>query len=61
MLQYLGTQGQSRKSKKRDKYQDLQIELRRLWDKPVEIDPIITRGIRHCTQVPKEEHRRVGS
>ena len=27
--------------KKRDKYQDLRIELRRLWDKPVEIVPLI--------------------
>ena len=26
--------------KKKDKYQDLSIELRRLWDKPVEIVPI---------------------
>ena len=25
----------------RDKYQDLRIELRRLWDKPVEIVPVI--------------------
>ena len=42
MLRYLGTQEQSRRSKKkRDKYQDLTIELRRLWDKPVEIVPLI--------------------
>ena len=42
MLLYLGTQEQSRRSKKkRDIYQDLRIELRRLWDKPVEIVPII--------------------
>ena len=42
MLWYLGTQEQSRRSKKRtDKYQDLRIELRRLWDKPVEIVPLI--------------------
>ena len=27
--------------KKKDKYQDLRIQLRRLWDKPVEIVPII--------------------
>ena len=41
MLQYLGTQEHSRRSKKkRDKYQDLRTELRRLWDKPVEIVPI---------------------
>ena len=48
MLQYLGTRGQSRKSKKkkrRDKYQDLRTELRRLWDKPVEIIPIIIRAL----------------
>ena len=30
-----------KKKKKKDKYQDLRIELRRLWDKPVEIVPII--------------------
>ena len=42
MLWFLGTQEQSRKSKKkRDKYQDLGIELRKLWDKAVEIVQII--------------------
>ena len=32
---------QKEQEKKRDKYQDLRIELRRLWDKPVEIVPLI--------------------
>ena len=42
MLRYLGPQEQSRRSKKnKDKYQDLRIELRRLWDKPAEIVPVI--------------------
>ena len=42
MLQYLRTQEQSRRSKKkRDKCQELRIELKRLWGKPVEIVPII--------------------
>ena len=41
MLQYLGTQEHSRKSKKKRQIQDLLIELRRLWDKSVEIVPII--------------------
>ena len=42
MLWYLGTQEQSISSKeKREKYQDLRTELRRLWDKPVEIPIII--------------------
>ena len=46
MLLYLGTQEQSRRSKKkRDKYQNLRTELRRLWDKPVEVVPIIIRAI----------------
>ena len=46
MLWYLGTQEKSRKNKKkRDEYQDLQIELRRLWDKPVEIVPIIIEAL----------------
>ena len=63
MLRYLGTQEQNRRSKKkkRDKYQDLRAELRGLWDKPVEIVPLIIRGIRHYTQVPKEEPRRAMS
>ena len=46
MLRYLGTQEQSRRGKKKrekkkDRYQDLRIELRRLWDKPVEIVPLV--------------------
>ena len=45
MLQYLGAQEQSRISKKRDNYQDLRIELRRLWDKPAEIVPIIIEAL----------------
>ena len=47
MLWYLGTQEQSRRSKKkkRGKYQDLRIELKRLWDKPVEIVPLIIGAI----------------
>ena len=48
MLRYLGTQeqsGRSKKIKKRDKYQDLRIELRRQWDKPVEIVPIIITAL----------------
>ena len=46
MLHYLGTQEQSRRSKKkRDKYQDLRFELRRLWDKPVQIFPIIVEAL----------------
>ena len=45
MLRYLGTQEQSKKKKKKrkkkkDKYRNLRIELRRLWNKPVEIVPI---------------------
>ena len=45
MLQYLGTQEQSRKSNKKDKYQNLGIELKRLWDKPAEIVSIINRAL----------------
>ena len=37
--------GQKEQEKKRDKYQDLQIEFRRLWDKPVEEVSIITGAI----------------
>ena len=36
---------QKEQEKKRDKYQDLRIELRRLWDKPVEIVPLIVRAL----------------
>ena len=43
MLRYLEIQEHCRRSKKkkRDTFQDLRIELKRLWDKPVEIVPII--------------------
>ena len=45
MLRSLGTSEQGRrnkgKKKGRDKYQDLQIKLTRLWNKPVEIIPVI--------------------
>ena len=42
MLWYLGTHEQNRWSKKkRDKYHNPRIELRRVCDKPVEIVPII--------------------
>ena len=32
---------EQKEQEKRDKYQDLRIELRTLWDKPVETVPII--------------------
>ena len=35
------SRARAERARKRDNYQDLQIELRRLWDKPVEIVPII--------------------
>ena len=44
MLQYLGTQEAEQKEQEKKKkkiYQDLRIELRRLWDKPMEMVPII--------------------
>ena len=37
----LDSRAEQKEQEKRDKYQDLRIELRRLWDKPVEIVPII--------------------
>ena len=36
-----GQKEQGKKKKGRDKYQDLQIKLTRLWNKPVEIVPVI--------------------
>ena len=36
---------EQKEQEKRDKYQDLRIELRRLWDKPVEIVPLIIRAL----------------
>ena len=36
---------QKEQQEKRDKYQDLRIELRRLWDMPVEIVPLITGAL----------------
>ena len=35
------SRAEQKEQENRDKYQDLRIELRRLWDKPVEIVPII--------------------
>ena len=35
------SRAKKKEQEKLDKYQDLRIELRRLWDKPVEIAPII--------------------
>ena len=55
MLWYLGNQEQSRgRKKKGDKYQDLRTELRRLWDKPVEIFPIIIGAL---DTIPKSLRR----
>ena len=34
-----------KKKREREKYQDLRIELRRLWYKPVKIVPIIIRAL----------------
>ena len=50
-----------RSKKKSDKYQGLRIELRILWDKPVEIVSIIIGALGTIPQVPKEEPRRVRS
>ena len=44
MLQYLGLKSRAEKEKK-VKYQNLQIELETLWDKPVEIVPVIIRAL----------------
>ena len=35
------SRAEQKEQEKRDKYQDLRIELRRLWDEPVEIVPLI--------------------
>ena len=48
------TRAEQKNQENRDKYQDLRIELRRLWDKPVEIAPIIIGALGTITQVPKE-------
>ena len=63
MLQYLGTQEQSRKSKKkkRDKYQDLQIKLRRLCDKPVEIVPLIIGALSNIPKSLKRNPEELGA
>ena len=43
---------------KRDKHLDLRIELRRLWDKPMEIVPIITGAL---GTIPKSLKRNLES
>ena len=37
----MGLKSRAEEARKRDKYQDLRIEVGRLWHKPVEIVPII--------------------
>ena len=50
-MRYLGTQEQSKRSKKKkkkkkkDKYQDLRIGLRTLWNKTVELVAIIIEAL----------------
>ena len=62
MLWYLGTQEQSRRSKKkRDKYQDLRIELRRLWDKPVETVPLIIGALGTISKSLKRNLEELGA
>ena len=62
MLRYLGTQEQSRRSKKkRDKYQNLRIELRRLWDMPVEIAPLIIGALGTITKSLKRNLEELGA
>ena len=62
MLWYLGTQEQSRRSKKkRDKFQDLRIELRRLWDKPVEIVTLIIGALGFIPKSLKRNLEEIGA
>ena len=68
MLRYLGTQEQSRRSKrekkkkkKKDKYRGLRIELRRLWDKPVKIVPLIVGALGTIPKSLKKKPSRAGS
>ena len=49
-------EGARKKKKKKDKYQDLRIELRRLWDKSVEIVPIIIVALGTIYQSPYKEN-----
>ena len=39
------SRAEQKEQEKKDKYQDLRIELRRLWDKPVEIVPLIIQAL----------------
>ena len=48
------SRAEQKEQEKRDKYQDQRIELRRLWDKPVEIVPIIIGAL---DSIPKSQKR----
>ena len=62
MLRYRGSQQQSRRSKeKRDKYQGLRIESRRLWDKPVEIVPVIIGALGTIPKSLKRNLKELGA
>ena len=64
MLWYLEIHEQSRRGKekkKRDKYQDLRTELRRIWDKPVEIVPLIIGALGTIPESPKRNLEELGA
>ena len=50
-----------RARKKKDKYQDIRIEFRRLWDKPVEIVPIIFGELRTIPKSLKRNLKELGA
>ena len=52
---------EQKEREKRDKYQDLRIELRRLWDKPVEIIPIIIGALGTIPKSLKRNLEKVGA
>ena len=50
-----------KKKKKKDKYQDLRTELRKLYNKPVEIVPIITGALGTIPKYLKQNLEKLGS
>ena len=55
------SRAEQKEQEKRDKYQDLRIELRRLWDKLVEIVPIIIGALGTIPKSPKRNREELGA
>ena len=55
------SRAEQKEQENRDKYQDLRIELRRLWDKSIEIVPIIIGALGTIPRILKKNLEELGA